>query len=764
MRIALKVVAVLAAACSSVMAQKTPPPGPYIGHKVVRVNVGSREQLDQALEIATTSWNCEVGHGPLDLQVTDEQLAALRKLGLAPVVIVPDVQAAFDRERAEIEAARAAADATWFSTFRTLSEINARLDHYATNYPNLATVSVAGQSIEGRDIKVISITGPDLPGNPQSTRPAVIFNACQHAREWAVPMTAMWIADRLVEGYGTDPRLTDYVNRLEFLIVPVVNPDGYELSWTPNYRMWRKNTRVINGVRMGVDNNRNWGYQWGGEGASTFPSDETYRGAAPWSEPENQAMRDLVTANPRLRAHIDFHSAAELVLTPWGYTAQSHPMAGVYAFVGTAMSDAIYAVHQMRYAAGPGYSTIYPFSGGALDWTAGEAGLLGTSIEVRGHSSTGGYYSFQMPVGEIVPNAEESFEGAMRLCDVVSIPLMGTSEPAPPTVLDPDGNPTEVSVAVWNPDLLAGPPVLWTRLDGAGWVPSTTSQVSSNVFHGYLPGVVYCQAAEYYFEAATPSGETLRVPAAGPNVPFRAMPAWSRLAFADDMEQDAGWIVGAPGDSATSGIWSRCDPEMTTAQPGDDHTESGTLAWVTDCRAGANANTYDVDGRTSLITPPISTRPYSFQVASARLSFWYTLVVTSSDPLTVQVRGSPSAAWTTLWATTSSYAAPPVWRARELTVAAASLTDRTQFRFFIADNGNDSTVEAVIDDVELEIIGCERDIDYNGDGAINGYDLECLAQAIAGDPACSRLNPDFNGDGNVNIYDLRYLELAIAGG
>lgn len=88
----------------------------------------------------------------------------------------------------------------------------------------------------------------------------------------------------------------------------------------------------------------------------------------------------------------------------------------------------------------------------------------------------------------------------------------------------------------------------------------------------------------------------------------------------------------------------------------------------------------------------------------------------------------------------------------------------TQFRFSISDDGSDSTVEAGIDDVTIELIGCERDIDYNGDGAINGYDLECLAQAIAGDPACSRLSPDFNGDGNVNIYDLRYLELAIAGG
>ena len=45
----------------------------------------------------------------------------------------------------------------------------------------------------------------------------------------------------------------------------------YEYSHT-NYRLWRKNRRINSGNSCkGVDLNRNWGYQWGGAGASTNP-------------------------------------------------------------------------------------------------------------------------------------------------------------------------------------------------------------------------------------------------------------------------------------------------------------------------------------------------------------------------------------------------------------------------------------------------------------------------------------------------------------
>ena len=45
----------------------------------------------------------------------------------------------------------------------------------------------------------------------------------------------------------------------------------------------------------GVDPNRNYGGFWGGPGASSLPAYDTYRGAGPFSEPETQNIRDLVS-------------------------------------------------------------------------------------------------------------------------------------------------------------------------------------------------------------------------------------------------------------------------------------------------------------------------------------------------------------------------------------------------------------------------------------------------------------------------------------
>ena len=36
----------------------------------------------------------------------------------------------------------------------------------------------------------------------------------------------------MVEGYGVDSRLTALLNKLTFVVIPVLNVDGYVYSWT----------------------------------------------------------------------------------------------------------------------------------------------------------------------------------------------------------------------------------------------------------------------------------------------------------------------------------------------------------------------------------------------------------------------------------------------------------------------------------------------------------------------------------------------------
>lgn len=68
----------------------------------------------------------------------------------------------------------------------------------------------------------------------------------------------MYFVNYLVQAYGKDPKVTDYLNSLEFLIIPFVNPDGFVYTWTTD-RLWRKNRHLYPGARCtGVDINRNF--------------------------------------------------------------------------------------------------------------------------------------------------------------------------------------------------------------------------------------------------------------------------------------------------------------------------------------------------------------------------------------------------------------------------------------------------------------------------------------------------------------------------
>jgi murein tripeptide amidase MpaA len=383
----------------------------YDRHSVVRVTIRTSRQLRTALALTDDVWSHQVGiGGEIDIRVSPEQFEALAASGLEFRILIEDLQERIDAERAEIDRLANLDNRSWFETYHPWETIRDYTHQLAAEFPHLATSHVIGQSIEGRDIFAIRITGTG-GATPVNQRPAVFFNGCQHAREWVSPATVTYIADRLLRDYATDPRVQVLLDNVEVIIVPVVNPDGYIFSWTSD-RMWRKNRAVNPGSTCrGVDPNRNWGFQWGGEGASTNPCNQTYRGPAPFSEIETQIIRDFITENPRIAAAIDFHSYSELILSPWGWTSALPTNSAEFDLLNTAMQQAIASVHGRVYAAGPSYTTIYPASGTMPDWTWGGRSVLGWTIELRDT----GQFGFILPPDQIIPTAEENMEAVYAL-------------------------------------------------------------------------------------------------------------------------------------------------------------------------------------------------------------------------------------------------------------------------------------------------------------------------------------------------------------
>jgi Zinc carboxypeptidase len=180
---------------------------------------------------------------------------------------------------------------------------------------------------------------------------------------------------------------------------------------------------------FGVDLNRNWGYEWGhNNGSSPDPCSELYRGPNAFSEAETTVLRDFIQARPWIRYVHDMHSYGQLMLYPWGYTAELPPGNETYWRLGARMSALAQAVHGRTYVYGPSYTTLYPVSGKLPDWAWGAVRAYSFTFELRGPG-------FNPPPTEIIPNSEEILPAALYLANFVirplSLPPPGLTSAAP---------------------------------------------------------------------------------------------------------------------------------------------------------------------------------------------------------------------------------------------------------------------------------------------------------------------------------------------
>jgi hypothetical protein len=146
-------------------------------------------------------------------------------------------------------------------------------------------------------------------------------------------------------------------------------------------------------------------------GSSGVPNSPTYRGTAPFSEPETQAIRDTFQANQQIVSHVDFHSYGQIFLTPWGYTNDPVPEEAVFDQLTATMSNSIQAVHGQFY---DNNAFLYLSSGTARDWSYGDHAAYSTTIELRPVSSSPG---FELPPSQIIPTAEELFPATLDLAE-----------------------------------------------------------------------------------------------------------------------------------------------------------------------------------------------------------------------------------------------------------------------------------------------------------------------------------------------------------
>lgn len=217
----------------------------------------------------------------------------------------------------------------------------------------------------------------------------IVINGGIHAREWISPAVVTWIAYWL----NNDPTGKALLEKFTWSIIPVVNVDGYDYTRSTD-RLWRKNRQPNAGSRcVGIDPNRNFGFEWGTGGASGNACADDFRGHKSFEAPCTVAIAEFVASFPKdeVLVYFDFHSYSQLWLYPYGYNCGLK--IPEYNIVDTASQIAIAAIAKVggtKFIEGPLCNTIYKASGSSTDHMYSLGVPFSFGVELRDK----GYYGF----------------------------------------------------------------------------------------------------------------------------------------------------------------------------------------------------------------------------------------------------------------------------------------------------------------------------------------------------------------------------------
>ncbi|UCC81378.1 MAG: zinc carboxypeptidase [Candidatus Zixiibacteriota bacterium] len=626
--------------------------------------------------------------------VYPSDLEKLRSRGLSYAIIYEDL-VAFYRSRNPL--------ALDMGGFPTLSEAIDIMDSLAATYPAIVSAKWSiGSSWEGRDLWVFKISDNV---NVDEDEPEVFYNSLIHAREPAGMTWILHFAGWLCENYTSDSVASYIVDNRELFFLPVFNPDGYEYNRLTNPGgggMWRKNRRPGDGV----DLNRNWGYMWGYDnyGSSPDPWSETYRGPAPFSEPETDTVRQFIVSRD-FDFVINAHTYGEYLLYPWGYDYFYTPDQDFFYMVGDSGSTLT------GYAHGTAWELLYQTNGDANDWCYGEQveKPLIFAIAPESGNSYDGFWPLPSRIPEI--NAEMLPFGIYiaQLAGVIMGLHFDYPAGVPHTLIPAQQTSFDVTVS----GVRGGEPVWGTgqlhySVDGGPYVTIAMAENQPNEYTATLPALNCGSVIDFYITAEEVTVGTVSDPPDAPATTYSATPVTGTVeTFNDNFENNLGWTTEIIG--ATSGYWERGvpvnDPNWDY-DPVTDGDGSGSC-YLTQNQMG---NT-DVDNGAVRLTSPV------FDLSDGGIiEYYYYLYLTNTtngvDILLVEINNNGGiGTWTEISRHDTNGSLD--WRHHTITGADLSLAGVTPtfnmvIRFTANDADPQSIVEAGIDGVIVTKYECDQ--------------------------------------------------------
>lgn len=208
-------------------------------------------------------------------------------------------------------------------------EILQNMESLSETYSEFSICRMMGTSHDDRQIPMIRIgLGID----------SLVLTAGIHGRESVNPVLLLKMAEEYCQAYADDEEIAGYsvreaLNKCSICIVPLVNPDGYEIALNGYERIRNPILRQLCKIR-GIDS-EHWKYNARGVDVNrNFPCKSYIQqqlGEYPASENETQALMRVFEEYETI-GYIDFHSRGRIIYyyrhaMPFSYNQRNHKLA-----------------------------------------------------------------------------------------------------------------------------------------------------------------------------------------------------------------------------------------------------------------------------------------------------------------------------------------------------------------------------------------------------------------------------------------------------
>lgn len=415
----------------------------YSKEIVVRFNYDGNHELKKYLlqndpnEIIFKKWGKNVNKQTIDIQTSEDSLLKLiekfsnQSNSMNYEIIIDDLPQSIYETYPTNEFHISETDdfkvqsEIFFKEYRPLDSINAWLELLKQTYPELVSIENIGNTYEHRDFNVVHLSMPS-DGIDHEDKKTVVITAGVHAREWISVSSSLYLLYEMIQYYENNPHDRKILANLDFLFIPVLNPDGYVYTWEHD-RLWRKN-RQRNSLGtesncVGIDIDHSYDYHW--THSSDTICEEEYSGEFPFEAYESKVWKDYLNStnnNHKIWGYLDLHSYSQEILMPYAYSCGQLPRDEEN------LIELAYGIAKaIRLQLGKSYnvlpacldrdSDLIPDlgSGSALDYMYHNRAYWAYQLKLRDSGSHG----FLLPNKYIEPVGQEIYAGVRYFCSFI---------------------------------------------------------------------------------------------------------------------------------------------------------------------------------------------------------------------------------------------------------------------------------------------------------------------------------------------------------